>query len=127
MKIENDKIDEKSSLDRRQFIKKTLFSIPILTSISITSLLTSCEKDTEDLSSGGGGGHLGCNNSCSSSCSGDCSSGCGGDCSNICTATCGNNCTSGCIDACTATCGNTCSNTGLKSSIEQFGCGLPPG
>ena len=58
MKIENDKIDEKSSLDRRQFIKKTLFSIPILTSISITSLLTSCEKDTEDLSSGGGGSHL---------------------------------------------------------------------
>ena len=33
MKIENDKIDEKSSLDRRQFIKKTLFSIPILRSV----------------------------------------------------------------------------------------------
>lgn len=77
MKKENDKIQS-----RRDFFKKAAkIALPILATITLPSILSSCNPDDEegDFYSGGsgssGGSSSGCNN-CGATCSVNCASGC---------------------------------------------------
>lgn len=132
------KISDKELLSRREFFRKgAQTTLPILVSIALPSIITSCTPDDdwgclecssicsytchESCSSTSTSSSCdSCSSGCVSSCSGNCSTTCEGSSQSSSCSGCSNSCSGDCAESCGNSCGNNCSST-CKNSASGSG------
>lgn len=131
------KISDEELLSRREFFRKgAQTALPILVSITLPSIITSCTPDDdwgcsecssicsytchESCSSSSTSSSCdSCSSSCVSSCSGTCSTTCEGSSQSSSCSGCSNSCSGYCAESCENSCSNNCSSTCENSSSSS--------
>lgn len=133
------KISDEELLSRREFFRKgAQTALPMLVSIALPSIITSCTPDDdwgcsecssicsytchESCSSTSTSSSCdSCSSSCVNSCSGTCSTTCEGSSQSSSCSGCSNSCSGDCAESCGNSCGNNCSSSCKNSSTSNGG------